>query len=170
MKTQMQPLPSALALLVLLSATNLASAYYDPGVQRWINRDPLSETGFEVRRGLGRVSAPLFVPAGARNNFLFVGNSPLSAADSEGLTQWEPGWPGDREPPPFDLSKCKGGPDPALKYVCFTACAAAIATGAVWIGIGSGGTAGAGIPGAIVWGYAICSALCDMPPPGKGYE
>jgi len=27
--------------LALLSAPNLATAYYDPGVQRWINRDPV---------------------------------------------------------------------------------------------------------------------------------
>jgi hypothetical protein len=45
MKTQMKPLPWALALLTLLSAPDLASAYYDPGVQRWINRDPVAERG-----------------------------------------------------------------------------------------------------------------------------
>jgi len=42
MKTQSKALVWTLALLALLSATNLASAYYDPGVQRWINRDPLA--------------------------------------------------------------------------------------------------------------------------------
>jgi hypothetical protein len=45
MKTQMKPLLMALALLAVLSAPNVASAYYDPGIQRWINRDPLAEGG-----------------------------------------------------------------------------------------------------------------------------
>ena len=34
-----------LGLVVLFSAPNLASAYYDPGVQRWLNRDPVQEHG-----------------------------------------------------------------------------------------------------------------------------
>jgi len=47
MKTQMKPLLSFLILLALLSGPHLASAYYDPGVQRWINRDP-AEEGFDL--------------------------------------------------------------------------------------------------------------------------
>jgi hypothetical protein len=31
--------------LVLLASAQLAGAWYDPGVQRWINRDPLGERG-----------------------------------------------------------------------------------------------------------------------------
>jgi hypothetical protein len=42
MKTQMKPMIWSLALLALFSTPHLASAYYDPGVQRWINRDPLA--------------------------------------------------------------------------------------------------------------------------------
>lgn len=34
------------ALLGLLSAPHLTSAYYDPGLQRWINRDAIGESGF----------------------------------------------------------------------------------------------------------------------------
>ena len=48
MKTQPKSVLLALALLALFSAPNLALAYYDPGVQRWINRDPLGERAFEI--------------------------------------------------------------------------------------------------------------------------
>jgi hypothetical protein len=34
-----------LGVLILFSVAPLASAYYDPGVQRWINRDPKGEDG-----------------------------------------------------------------------------------------------------------------------------
>lgn len=45
MKGEIAYLPWAPSLLALLLATNLASAYYDPGPQRWINRDPYGEIG-----------------------------------------------------------------------------------------------------------------------------
>jgi uncharacterized protein RhaS with RHS repeats len=45
MKVQTKPLIRFLTLLALLAAPHLASAYYDPGVQRWINRDPIQEGG-----------------------------------------------------------------------------------------------------------------------------
>jgi hypothetical protein len=41
MKTQIKPIIWFLTLLALFSAPRLASGYYDPGVQRWVNRDPL---------------------------------------------------------------------------------------------------------------------------------
>ena len=47
MKIHQKPLIKFLTLLAVLSGPHLASAYYDPGVQRWINRDPLEEPGFE---------------------------------------------------------------------------------------------------------------------------
>ena len=43
MKTQLKALFGCVVLLAALSAPHLASAYYDPGVQRWINRDPIQE-------------------------------------------------------------------------------------------------------------------------------
>jgi hypothetical protein len=65
MKTRTKPLLLALAFLAVLSAPNLASAYYDPGIQRWINRDPLAEGG-----GL--------------NLFTFACNSPANCYDTDG--------------------------------------------------------------------------------------
>ena len=61
-----------MVLLALLSSSHMASAYYDPGVQRWVNRDPLEETG-----GI--------------NLYRFVLNQPLSQIDPFGETDI-PAW------------------------------------------------------------------------------
>ena len=54
------------ALLALLLTLQAASAFYDPGLQRWINRDPISERG-----GI--------------NLFEFAANMPTDAVDALGL-------------------------------------------------------------------------------------
>jgi RHS repeat-associated protein len=74
MKTQMRSLLWALALLFLLSPTNLASAYYDPAAQRWLNRDPLGEEGLV-----------LIGEEGGCNLYGFDENEPLSLYDAYGL-------------------------------------------------------------------------------------
>jgi hypothetical protein len=62
-------LAAALVVLVFLGIQE-ASAYYDPGVQRWINRDPAGEvTG--------------------RNLYSFLGNGAVARADPDGYT-WVP--------------------------------------------------------------------------------
>jgi hypothetical protein len=66
MKTQINLLLWASTLSVLFCAPNLASAYYDPGVQRWINRDPGEED------------------AGV-NLYAFVDDAPLNQLDHFGL-------------------------------------------------------------------------------------
>jgi hypothetical protein len=76
MNVQMKLLLWALAPLALFSAPNLASAYYDPGVQRWINRDPIEEWN-----GI--------------NLYTFVGNSPVSWVDDFGQEKKRP----DTNPP-----------------------------------------------------------------------
>ena len=43
--------------LILLATTALARAYYDPGIQRWINRDPIEEDEGENLYSFG-VNAP----------------------------------------------------------------------------------------------------------------
>ena len=63
----MKPTIWFLTLLALLLAPHLASAYYDPGVQRWINRDPIEEQG-----GL--------------NLYCFVNNAPSRHWDFDGLS------------------------------------------------------------------------------------
>ena len=44
MNAHVKALLRLVTLLALLSVGQMASAYYDPGVQRWINRDPLGES------------------------------------------------------------------------------------------------------------------------------
>jgi hypothetical protein len=51
---------------VLLLTAERVSAFYDPGVQRWINRDPINERG-------------------GMNLYRYVGNQPTSKVDPRGL-------------------------------------------------------------------------------------
>jgi hypothetical protein len=60
--------------LALFAAPNLASAHYDPGVQRWINRDPVQEHG-------------------GGHLYRFVGNNPGAWIDACGLGLLDPGGP-----------------------------------------------------------------------------
>jgi len=75
MKTQMNPTIWLLTLVTLFALPHRASAYYDPGVQRWINRDPVQEPGFEVVRG------GALWPHLNRGAFQFVENDPLDQID-----------------------------------------------------------------------------------------
>ena len=108
MKTRIKPMIWLLAAMALHSAANVASAYYDPGVQRWINRDPLSEGGFALRRLGGHefhrspwslTQEP--IPGGdsafnpmshapqshdGPNPYVFTRNRPVVAIDATGLT------------------------------------------------------------------------------------
>lgn len=66
MNTKLRRFTKGIALLLLLTAVHSASAFYDPHVGRWINRDPIGERG-----GI--------------NTYTFVGNSPTTRADAFGL-------------------------------------------------------------------------------------
>jgi RHS repeat-associated protein len=55
--------------------------FYEPSLQRWINRDPIGEDG-------------------GYKLYSFTGNTPLAGVDAYGLTIWEPPWPGDPGGPP----------------------------------------------------------------------
>ncbi len=78
MGVRMKPLLWAFSLLALFSAPNLATAYYDPSVQRWINRDPIGEEG-------------------GANLYGFVANGPIDLADVAGLVPNQY-WPHDKPP------------------------------------------------------------------------
>jgi RHS repeat-associated protein len=58
--------------------------WYDPFLQRWVNRDPLGEPGFEVMRG--RQGNPL---GDGPNLYMFVGNQPINKRDPFGLNAYE---------------------------------------------------------------------------------
>jgi RHS repeat-associated protein len=82
----MNPVPKVFALgalLLLPLSPQTASAYYDPGVQRWLNRDPVAELGFAAIRGRHQKEAH----RGA-NQYRFNLNDPCGFIDPEGLTVW----------------------------------------------------------------------------------
>jgi hypothetical protein len=56
----------AILYLIALASAPLVQAYYDPGIQRWINRDPIQEKG-------------------GNNLYVFVQNAPIDSSDPEGL-------------------------------------------------------------------------------------
>ena len=97
MKTYTNGWLGLLSVLALLSAAPVASAYYDPGVQRWINRDPLGELGFGVLR-----SRETPIPRSERNRYRFVGNSPVAYFDPLGL-----GWTTFFACSKWQLKKCE---------------------------------------------------------------
>ena len=84
MKTHAKALLRIMTLLALLSVEQMASAYYDPGVQRWIHRDPVSDKGFRV---LVAAKATVEQP----NAFRFVRNEPVHGLDALGLLSVPPG-------------------------------------------------------------------------------
>jgi RHS repeat-associated protein len=55
--------------------------FYDPNLERWLNRDPLGERGFETlrREGGGQIIT---------DHFGFVANNPVSKFDPQGLKIW----------------------------------------------------------------------------------
>lgn len=59
-----------LLVVTAMVITNVAYGFYDPNLQRWINRDPLGEPGFEVRRRERTDNL-----ADGQNLYLFVQNS-----------------------------------------------------------------------------------------------
>jgi hypothetical protein len=71
--------PILLFLLLGVILPHSASAYYDPGVQRWINRDPYGEPGFESLRHKGQS-----VLGDGPNRYLLVDNDPAGSVDADG--------------------------------------------------------------------------------------
>jgi uncharacterized protein RhaS with RHS repeats len=68
----------ALSVLLLLLSHTRVAAYYDPGLQRWLNRDPIAERG-------------------DNNVFGFARNSPIQRFDVVGLDSSD-----DRPAPVYD--------------------------------------------------------------------
>ena len=97
MKTQMKGSLRFLTLVALFSVPRLASAYYDPGVQRWINRDPMSDRASGLL-SFGKVGADYEIPntglasalnsspaKGALSNpFIFNAEDPQNKIDLDG--------------------------------------------------------------------------------------
>lgn len=74
-------------MFTLLSSLQITSAYYDPAVQRWLNRDPKGEVGFHTLR----TQKPMRLQVRQINHYQFVSNNTLKFVDPFGLDNWA--WP-----------------------------------------------------------------------------
>jgi hypothetical protein len=70
-----------LAMLLGLLLSQDAVAFYNPSTGRWLNRDPINETGFKLLTGKGGA----FDLDEASAVYCFVHNDPISKLDIEGL-------------------------------------------------------------------------------------
>jgi len=81
--------------------------YYDPNLQRWVNRDPIGEPGFEVLRFERNKSSRLMAllgQMGGVNLYEFEKNSPIYGLDAWGFAIWFP------KPGPCTMPFACGGP------------------------------------------------------------
>jgi hypothetical protein len=88
MKTNIRQLTLGGALICALFTTQTASACYIPSAQRWLNRDPIGEHGFELIRSASLASrSPKYQVLwfGGPSLYDFDENNPLGRIDSLGL-------------------------------------------------------------------------------------
>ena len=81
MKTRTNVILVILALLAYFSGLRTANAFYDPGLQRWLNRDPINEQSFQNLTS--RVAA--FSSMAEGNLYCLVANNPVDFWDYLGL-------------------------------------------------------------------------------------
>ena len=72
-KPTLRWLSTPLLLLILVASAPLAEAYYDPGIQRWINRDPIAERGGLNLYGFCKNDAIARVDYFGQNDLAFCG-------------------------------------------------------------------------------------------------
>jgi len=65
--------------------------WYDPNLQRWLNRDPLGESGFELVQRVAPLRSQPFIGFAAElvedpNLYTYLANEPINRTDGEGLT------------------------------------------------------------------------------------
>lgn len=80
MKTSRNLILILLGFMAYFSGPRTANAYYDPGMQRWLSRDPISEIGFyrAVRPAYSRLNV-------RAKDYRFVLNDPIDWGDYRGL-------------------------------------------------------------------------------------
>lgn len=97
MKTRLKLSWFCLTILAVLSLLPAAHAYYDPAAQRWLNRDPIGESG-----GI--------------NLYASVANNPLNRLDSFGEADVPKDKPPATSPPVFGEKPFKPGTENCLCY------------------------------------------------------
>jgi hypothetical protein len=143
MKTYTNVSLRLVSVLALLSLASVASAYYDPGVQRWINRDSLGEPAFDTRHATvmfqARAKETSQPPARSANLYGFADNAAVDLVDHFGLFTSRPPTPiplpaPDPDPVPapcgdFTNKDCRAACDSAFGtknkalQVCYQICA-----------------------------------------------
>jgi len=87
MKPTRQNLVSSIALFILFATVQFASAFYDPSVGRWLNRDPMGDEF--TNTGLGRLGVPMvdikIELIEHPNLYAFTRNSAVNISDPFGL-------------------------------------------------------------------------------------
>ena len=84
MKTTLFRMRSAILIAALFFSVATVSAYYDPGMQRWLNRDPLGGLGLDQRRISFWRQNPIEMWR-SPNLFVFSDNCVPNAVDPLGL-------------------------------------------------------------------------------------
>ena len=86
----------AVALLAYWVGLCNAIAFYDPGQQRWLNRDPIGEQGFTLLQSRNSNLlrfVEMFRQIGGNNVYKFVRNQPTDLYDDRGLAPGSPTGP-----------------------------------------------------------------------------
>lgn len=110
MKTRTNAILVVFALLAYFTGLRTANAFYDPGTQRWLNRDPLREGGFEDIRNVFPLEMRAFLQSSefyqGANLYYFIKNNTINSYDVWGLEEGGVPQPTDPHPPshPFDPS------------------------------------------------------------------
>src|SRR5437899_9673723 len=79
----------SLPLCLLIWTTQTASAWYDPGLQRWINRDSIADSGFapNLQRRTPDAGVRPAAALPSSGGYVFVSNAPLTKRDPLGLSE-----------------------------------------------------------------------------------
>jgi RHS repeat-associated protein len=84
MKTLLAQMTRSLPLLLLFVSVSDASAFYNPQLQRWLNRDPIDESGSQLLRKQSGIELP------SANPYQFAYNNALKDIDPYGLQSVPP--------------------------------------------------------------------------------
>lgn len=92
---------SSLAIFLFLSVAQIASAFYDPSLGRWLNRDPIGDIGFRSLPVGGQTLVDttanelterlweLLKESSGPSSYSFVGNEPIHHIDPLGLLKFD---------------------------------------------------------------------------------